>query len=347
MHFYERIAQLENEHASFAIATVVARKSPVSSHLGDRALVFADGHMEGFVGGSCSRDIVRRQALAAIRQRRPHLLQIRPETNSDERLPADAERVVIPMSCTSEGAVDVYIEPRIPLRRLVVVGFTPVADALARLAATLDYDIVRVVVEDELRDVPMLGGVRVIGLHELPDFFAAMSADALEALVAIVASQGHYDEAALEVLLAQKLAFVGLLASRRRAATVFGVLTQQGIGAERLANVRTPVGLDIGARSPGEVAVSVLAEIISLTPSQREALCDERAQGAGAMSGDATTGSVDAAEGVDPVCGMEVEVATASHRFTYEGRMFAFCCAGCRFKFAANPASFLPTPEHA
>jgi xanthine dehydrogenase accessory factor len=125
------------------------------------------------------------------------------------------------------------------------------------------------------------------------------------------------------------------------------VLTQQGIGAERLANVRTPVGLDIGARSPGEVAVSVLAEIISLTPSQREALCDERAQGAGAMSGDATTGSVDAAEGVDPVCGMEVEVATASHRFTYEGRMFAFCCAGCRFKFAANPASFLPTPEHA
>jgi xanthine dehydrogenase accessory factor len=253
-------------------------------------------------------------------------------------LPPDAERIVIPMSCTSEGAVDVYIEPRIPLRRLVVVGFTPVADALARLAVTLDYDIVRVVVDDELRDVAPLGGVRVVGLRELPDFLEAMPAEALEALVAIVASQGHYDEAALEVLLAQKLAFVGLLASRRRAATVFGVLTQQGIGTERLADVRTPVGLDIGARSPGEVAVSVLAEIIALTPAQREALCEERALDAGATSGNAAT---------DPVCGMEVDVATATHRFTHDGQTFAFCCAGCRFKFAANPGSFLPAHEHA
>src|SRR5450631_3986664 len=114
MLFFERIAGLEREHASFAIATVVARRSPVSSHLGDRALVFVDGHTEGFVGGSCSRDIVRRYSLESIVKRRPLLLQIRPDAGSpadgevsENTAPANTERVVIPMSCSSEGAVDV------------------------------------------------------------------------------------------------------------------------------------------------------------------------------------------------------------------------------------------------
>jgi len=335
VQFYERIAHLEGEHATFAIATVVARKSPVSSHLGDRALVFADGHMEGFVGGSCSRDIVRRQALAAIRRRRPLLLQIRSDVDaSDESVPADAERVVIPMSCTSEGAVDVYIEPRVPLRRLVVFGYTPVADALARLAETLEYDVVRVVADEELRDMTGSLGVRVIALRDVPEFLAALPDDARDALVAIVASQGHYDEAALEMLLAQRLAFVGLLASRRRARTVFGVLAQQGIGAERLETVHTPVGLDIGARSPGEVAVSVIAEIISRAPAP-DAVAND------------VPGAEDAPQAVDPVCGMDVDFARTQHRYEHDGRPYGFCCAGCRSSFAADPARYLATPERA
>jgi xanthine dehydrogenase accessory factor len=140
--FFDRVAALERENAIFAIATVVGRRPPVSSHLGDRALIFADGHMEGFVGGSCSRDIVRRQALSALHTRQPVLLQIRnasplftddtgraggktvrPEV-AHEAAVSLTERVIIPMSCASEGAVDVYIEPRVPLRRLVVVGLT-------------------------------------------------------------------------------------------------------------------------------------------------------------------------------------------------------------------------------
>ena len=150
--FYDRLAELERRRASFAVATVVGRRSPVSSHLGDRALVFADGHMEGFVGGSCSRDIVRRQALEAIRSGRPLLLQIRPDSSAENGDDGGGERVILPMSCASEGAVDVYIEPHLPLRSLAVIGFTPVAEALARMAAGLEYAVVRVVAEDELRD---------------------------------------------------------------------------------------------------------------------------------------------------------------------------------------------------
>ncbi len=340
--FFERIGILEREHASFAIATVVARAAPVSSHLGDRALVFADGRMEGFVGGSCSRDIVRRQALGAIRSRKPVLLQIRnaaahvsangpdtsdsraPQFHSDEDPVATTERVVIPMSCASEGAVDVYIEPHVPLRRLVVVGFTPVAEAVAAVASALDYDVVRVVLDDELRDLTGTSGIRVIALGGLRDFLEALETSEREGLVAIVASQGHYDELALETFDAFDLAFTGLVASRRRAATVFGVLAQQGVAADRLAMIRNPAGLDIGARSPGEVAVSILAEVIANAPQAPSAPAPDTPRTA-----------------VDPVCGMDVETSGALYRVEHAGDVRFFCCAGCRASFAADPAQYV------
>jgi xanthine dehydrogenase accessory factor len=323
---FERIAQLESEHASFAVATVVARRSPVSSHLGDRALIFADGRMEGFVGGSCSRDIVRQEALEAIRSRRPLLLQIRPDADGSEGpTPPDTERVVVPMSCASVGAVDVYIEPHVPLRRLVVIGFTPVADALVRLASALDYDLVRVVSESELRDLsPPQPGIRLIALGGLRAYLEELGDDARNALVAVVASQGHYDELALETLLAQPPAFVGLLASRRRAAVVFAVLAQQRVAADRIAAIHNPVGFDIGARNPGEVAVSVLAEIIARSPVSL-----------------AEHDPVRASSAVDPVCGMNIDPASALYRFDHAGRTYVFCGSGCRRAFAADPASFV------
>ena len=129
--FFERVAALQREGQRFAVATVVARRAPVSAHLGDRAIIFADGRFEGFVGGACSRDIIRQQALAAMEARRGRLVSIRPDASG----PGDAEHVVVPMTCASEGAVDVYVEPFVPARRFVVIGATPVAEALARLGA--------------------------------------------------------------------------------------------------------------------------------------------------------------------------------------------------------------------
>ncbi len=344
---FDRIATLEREQAIFAIATVVARRAPVSSHLGDHALVFADGHMEGFVGGSCSRDIVRRHALGAIHNRQPVLLQIRnsslgtgdasgdtgedttPDTLSETPVSV-TERVVIPMSCASEGAVDVYIEPRVPLRQLVIVGFTPVAEALAQVASTLDYSVVRVVVDDEMRDLVQRPDVAVLTLDGFHDFLAGLGAIERQGLVAIVASQGHYDELALETLNAFDIAFTGLVGSRRRAATVFGVLAQQGVAADRLAMIRNPVGLDIGARTPGDVAVSILAEIIANSPTAN----------LNAIAAADTSAPADPTA-VDPVCGMDVETGSALYRIEHDGTMVFFCCAGCRASFSADPARYL------
>jgi xanthine dehydrogenase accessory factor len=247
----------------YAIATVVVRRSPVSAHLGDRATIRADGRMEGFVGGSCSRDIVRRQGLDAIHTGRARLVQIRPEPGAVHDS-ENAETVIVPMGCASEGAVDVYIEPHLPARTLLIVGHTPVAHELARLGSVLDgFYVQRVLENDELGDLPGNESSSAIAIESLAGYLAALGAQRSR-LVAIVASQGHYDERALSTLLSgESQAFVGLLASRKRADSVFGALEQEGVAREALSTVHNPVGLDIGARTPSEVAVSILAEVIA------------------------------------------------------------------------------------
>src|SRR5262245_53746541 len=145
--FLDTVAALRRERRGFATATVVGRRPPVSAHLGDRAIVHADGRMEGFVGGACSREIARKQALEAIKSRQPRLVSIRPDVASPGA--SDPEHVIVPMTCASEGAIDVYIEPFLRGRRLVVIGATPVAEALSRTATTLDYEVTRVVDERE------------------------------------------------------------------------------------------------------------------------------------------------------------------------------------------------------
>ena len=166
--FFERVAALRRDGRSFAVATVVARRAPVSAHLGDRAIIFADGRMDGFVGGACSRELVRQQALEALAARQGRLVSIRPD--GGDRADSTPEHVVVPMTCASEGAIDVYVDPFVPARTLIVVGDTPVAAALARLARSMDYDVVRVVDAREQADIEPASaaiGVTVVPLGEL------------------------------------------------------------------------------------------------------------------------------------------------------------------------------------
>ncbi len=262
---------------AYAVATVVNRVAPVSSHLGDRAIIHADGRMVGFVGGSCSRDIVRTQALATLRTGEPRLVRIRHATLESEQ---QRDTVTILMGCASEGAVDVYIEPHVPKRQLLLAGFTPVADALAQLASPLDFVVTRFVDARELENGS--NGMNLQPVESLSEFLNDLEGDVRSRTVAIAASQGHYDERALSAFLQHDLAFVGLLASRKRAESVMEVLQQEGISAERTGRIRSPVGLPIGARKPAEVAVAILAEVIAsneapaeLPLEPRHACCEE------------------------------------------------------------------------
>lgn len=327
--FLDRVQALRREGQGFVVATVVGRRAPVSAHLGDRAIILADGRMEGFVGGACSRDIVRRQALDALRARQPRLVSIRPGPDA-ERSSSD-EHVVVPMTCASEGAVDVYIEPMLPPRRLVIIGATPVAEALSRVGASVDYQVVRVVDPEEAQAVEpeaTAAGAAVETLPRLGGLLAERPSDT----AVVVASQGHYDEQALETVLASQVPYVGLVASRKRAATIRAWLEENG--APRLADLRNPAGLDLGARSAPEVALSIVAEIVQR--HQAAARGDEAP---------VAVAAVPSPDAIDPVCGMSVAVATAKHSAVLDGTTYYFCCPHCRARFVKDPHDFLaPQP---
>lgn len=329
--FHEKVHALRREGQSFATATVVGRRPPVSAHLGDRAIVYADGRMEGFIGGACSREIVRKQALECIRARHARLVSIRPDAASASA--PDREHVIVPMTCVSEGAVDVFVEPEVRPRRLVVVGMTPVAEALTRTALALEYDVVRIVDAREQRDLEGPAGTPGFAVAPLESLGGVLEERPGET-AAVVASQGHYDEQALEAILRAGAAYVGLVASRKRGATVRQWLETTGVGG--LDALRYPAGLDLGARTAPEIALSILAEIVQARPT-------------GSLEGEATPAphdvpiqtAADAGIAIDPVCNMEVEVAAARHTADVDGVTYVFCCAQCRTAFVQDPAAFL------
>jgi xanthine dehydrogenase accessory factor len=328
MDVFEQMAALRREGQPFVLATVVARRAPVSAHLGDRAIVFADGRMEGFVGGACSREIIRRQALEALATRCSRLVSIRPEAG--DAAESTGEHVVVPMTCVSEGAIDVYVEPFVQPRRLVVVGATPVAEALTRLARSMTYDVVRAVDARELRDIEREAAtlrVTVVTLDALEAILRESVADSPD-LSAVVVSQGHYDEEALaSILRCGGVPYVGLVASRTRGAAVRAVLEERGVPGA--ATIRNPAGLDLGARTPPEVALSILAEIVQARPSGvRAAATTPVAQPAPETA-------------VDPVCGMRVTIASGRQTAEIDGVVYYFCCANCRAKFLKDPQAHL------
>lgn len=347
--FFDRVAALRREGRPFAVATVVARRAPVSAHLGDRAIIFADGRMEGFVGGACSREIVRKQALEVIRGRQARLVSIRPDAS--EHSASGMDRVVVPMTCASEGAVDVYVEPIVQPRVIVVAGATPVAGALARLARAMRYDVVRVVDADERRDIEAEAaelGISVASLDSLEAVLNDATGNGGDC-AAIVASQGHYDEPALEAILRTTVPYVGLVASRKRGASVRAWL--EGSDAHGLDRLHNPAGLDLGGRTPEEVALSILGEIVQLGAARPSKApppeAASRVPGAGrtlpmaAVPAPAPTAPGADGVAVDPVCHMEVEMAGARHTAEVAGITYYFCCPGCRARFVKDPQRYL------
>ena len=222
--------------------------SPTSARPGDRAIVLGDGTIEGFVGGSCADTTVRLQALRVLETGEPVLLKIRPGEHDG---PSDEEgAVVVDNPCLSGGALELFLEPHLPPERVAVAGESPVARALVELAGTL--------------------GFRArLGATAEPGDFAA-----------VVASLGHDDEGALRRALEAGCEYVGLVASRKRGAAVLEELRREGVPDESLARVRTPAGLEIGARTHAEIALAILAELVRAAARARSALAGAGDRGA-------------------------------------------------------------------
>jgi xanthine dehydrogenase accessory factor len=313
-------ADLSARGEPFVLATVVWRRAPSSGKEGATALITPDRKVRGWLGGACAEPTVVREALRLLELGTPQLMFLGPP----EELEAHRRDgvIAVPIACQSEGALEVYVEPVLPQPQLVAIGRSPVANALAALAAGLGWR--SVVVDDggssASKDHP--GAGRVLTTLDLAE------AGVDERSYVVVATQGHYDEDALERALATPASYVGLVASHKRAEAVLGYLRDRGVSEDALAQVHAPAGLDLGHVPTEEIAVAILAQIVQL-------------RAAGELTGRTAVPVAEARhEEIDPVCGMTVDVADARYRTVYEGRTYYFCSAGCLESFEADPSRY-------
>ena len=333
----EEMGELTRRGEPFALATVVWRQSPSSSQPGARAIITAGGELHGWIGGACAEPVVIREAQQVMAEGTARLLLLGTPEQFGAAVPDGM--TVIPISCQSEGALEVYIEPVLPVPHLVIVGDSPMTRTLASLAGALGWRT------EEIRG---------------PDF-TPEAADGRSMIV--VATQGHDDEDVLERAVAARPAYLGLVGSRRRGATVLGYLADRGVPRDELDRVRVPAGLDLGSTTHQEIAVAILAELVQLRASgalaagalaagtlAAGALAAGRPAGPPAQRAGTESARQAGPEGarpaarpalvIDPVCGMTVS-ADSSRPLRYEGTDYYFCCAGCRQAFEQDPDAYV------
>jgi xanthine dehydrogenase accessory factor len=287
-------ADLARKREPFVLAMVVRREPYSSAQPGDMAIITADGAYHGWLGGNCTQPTVKREARMALADGKPRLVSLSPDPRSQERPGVTA----LPMTCHSGGSVDIYLEPMLPPPQLLIFGESPCARALARLGEVMGYGV------EAVREPPR---------------------EAKDSAFAVIATMGENDEESLRAAIAARCGYIAVVASRRRFAEMRQTLLDGGVPPEALDQVHNPAGLDLGARLPEEVALSILAEIVQL----------RRAAAARPVPVEVP------ATAIDPVCGMTVEVKAARHRATHQGQDYFFCNPRCREKFLADPVRFL------
>ena len=290
-----RADDLRMQRVPFVHARVVLADRPTSSKPGDEAIVLADGTIEGFVGGTCAESTVRAQSLALLDSGDTLLLRICPTPEADQ-----PGKLVVHNPCLSGGTLEIFLEPVLPAPLVVVVGDTPIGAALARLGTALGYEMAR-----------YEGAV--------PDGSSAL----------VVASHGRDEEESLRAALAAGVPYVGLVASRKRGEAVVASLD---VDSAITARIRTPAGIDLGARTPEEVALSILAEIVASRPRPSGRSVGETAS---------DTASNVAATATDLVCGMTVAMVDGSLHLDHDGARYWFCGSGCLRAFAAEPTRYV------
>jgi xanthine dehydrogenase accessory factor len=311
-------AELTRKGEAFVMAVVVRREPASSAQVGNAALITEGGAYHGWLGGSCIHDTVVREAGAALKDASPRLISLSPDPSSDGR----AGVAAFPMTCHSGGSVDIYLEPVLPAPRLLLFGVSPTAQALARLAKVMGFAVD--VVDPDVDGASFPDADRLVRELSVEDV-AGRPASQKGRLFAVVATLGQHDEEATLTALGVEPAYLGVVASRKRFAQIREALAARGASATALDSITNPAGIDIGARAPEEIALSILAEIVSVRRAAAER--------AVAVSEPAAP----AREALDPVCGMTVAVETARHRAEYAGRTYYFCCGGCRERFLAAP----------
>ena len=313
-NWIKRAAELEKNKTPFAIATVINTVAPTSAKPMSKAIIYSDGAMEGWIGGGCSINAVISEGLNCIKSGKSIVLRLSPDKISDGSL--DYKKQVF-LNCESGGVLEFHIEPVLPMTKLIIYGNTPIAYALANMGHFLNYDCC-LCSPDLNPDYKFSDSVSIFNNFKI---FST-------SCVAVVATQGENDLGALKSAILSKPQFLSLIVSRKKASSLLDQLEKQGIDKGEISKIKFPGGMNIGAKTPEEIAISVLAEIIE----EKNSL-DIKEQVIIEMNPETKE--------LDPVCGMLVTPNKAQDSFEFDGSIFYFCCSGCKDKFAQEPSSYI------
>src|SRR5579862_8819854 len=254
------IATRRSAGEPFALATVVRTVAATAAKAGAKAVILPDGTIsEGWVGGGCARAAVLKAARDAIADGRPRLVSVQPPDELDDQgHKAGEEQGGVRFAknmCPSQGTMDIFVEPVLPRPQVVICGSSPVALAVADLAKRSGFAVT--VCAPSAEQSAFADADRRIEGFALP-------VDDPAARYVVVSTQGRGDEAALLAALAVDVEYVAFVGSRKKAEALKTALTKRGVAQERLAKLKAPAGLDLGAITPDEIAISILAEIVAV-----------------------------------------------------------------------------------
>ncbi len=317
--FLKKAEELRHQNEPFATAVVVRRKAPSSGKTGDKAIINQYGEIFGWIGGGCTKSIILKEAETALKEGKPRLVRVTPEEEETTEGVTSYK-----MTCYSGGAVDVYIEPVLPRPHLVLLGKSAIAQSLARLARAMDYKVTAVAPGADLNTFGKVDELHT-KLDLAPVRFSGQT-------FVVVATQGEQDEQAIMEALKKAAPYIAFVSSRKKWDVIRSFLADSGFNDDQLAAIQSPAGLNINAKLPEEVAISILAEIIQINRSREFAFrpAEEKNQAVPQPS-----------LYINPVCGIPVDRATAKYVLEFEGEKIYFCCDGCKAQFEENPAKYM------
>ena len=322
-----KIQNMRKAGKPFALATVIRAEKPTSAKVGSKAIITEEGSLIGWIGGSCAEPTVKREAKKALKDSLPRLIRLSPA----EKLGKISQEGVIeiPLTCISGGTLDIYIEPQLAQPHLVVVGHLATAEALVSLSKGMGWRVSLMGLDVERARFPDADMI-----FDQLDF---SQLTITKNTYIVVASHGNYDEDMLVAALRSEVPYVALIASKTRSTAILQYLRESDLSAEQIARLKYPAGLDFGAVTPEEIALSILAEIVQ---RWRRMPTPQESVSASQLTVQLPIVS-DPAEAKDLVCGMMVEIATAHFTSEYDSKPYYFCASGCKRSFDKEPMKYI------
>lgn len=323
--------KLGSEDKAFVLVGVLRTEGPTAIKAGNKAIILSDGTVEGWIGGHCTEDEIVSTALDCLK---------------------DGTTRYLNLTTCQGGRMDVYMEPYLPKRRLVIFGHVPIVEALLRLAKTLNFNVIIVDEYSTKEKFPEADVVdTAIPEHSSPSSFFGKSVDNT---FAVVATMGDFDAQHALTLSELGLPYIGIVAGKKRASEIVSFLKSKNISEQQISKIRSPAGIYIRAVTAEEIALSIMAEIVECARlrgatelqtmyslpvrEQRDLSSHVNTDSKGDI---ATEPKSDQTIHIDPVCGMTVDSSTLFHSISSEGKTAYFCCEECKLTFERDPQKYV------